>query len=69
MLFAGMEAAERSGDFAKAWASLTDGQRGLVIQKLQKRSNVDIAKEEGTTEAAVRNRLKKIQKKFEKFLR
>jgi len=42
-------------------------QRDLIQKKLQGRSNVDIAAEEGVTEAAIRNRLAKIQKKFEKL--
>jgi hypothetical protein len=34
------------------------------MKKLQKRTNVSIAEEEGCSEAAVRNSLVKIQKKF-----
>ena len=68
MLIRAKEEIERSGAFKTAWNSLTDKQRDLVMKKLQKRSNVNIAKEEHITEAAVRNRLLKIQKKFEKFL-
>ena len=34
---------------------------------LDKRSNTDIAAEEGVTEAAIRNRLKKIQEKLKKY--
>ena len=68
MLFEALEAAERSGAFKSEWEGLTDKQRNLVMKKLLKRTNVDIAKEEGCSHAAVRNRLLKIQKKFEKFL-
>ena len=63
-----LEAAERSGAFKKAWDGLTDNQRSLVMKKLLKRTNVDIGKEEGCSKEAIRNRLLKIQKKFEKFL-
>jgi len=59
-----LEAAERAGSFNAIWELLTDGQRGLIMKKLFRRSNVDIAKDEGVTEAAIRNRLCKIQKKF-----
>jgi DNA-directed RNA polymerase specialized sigma24 family protein len=69
MLFAALEAAERSGEFKSIWDELQPRHRDLVMKKLLKRSNVDIAAEEGVTEAAIRNRLTKIQKKFEKFLR
>ena len=34
---------------------------------LDKRSNTDIAAEEGVTEAAIRNRLKKMQEKLKKY--
>jgi len=64
-----LESAERSGAFKKAWDELSDKQRELVMKKLLKRTNVDIASEEGCTEAAVRNRLAKIQKRFEVFLK
>ena len=64
-----LEAAERADAFKAEWEALTDKQRSLVMKKLLKRSNTDIAKEEGCTEAAIRNRLSKIQKRFEKFLK
>jgi len=69
IIFAAMDAAERSSEFKSMWDKLTDKQRDLIKKKLRKRSNVDIATEEGCTEAAVRNRLAKIQKHFEKFLK
>ena len=69
MLIDAMEATERSGEFKAVWDSLTDKQRDLVMKKLLKRKTVDIAKEENTTEAAIRSRISKIQKKFEKFLK
>jgi len=34
---------------------------------LDKRTNTDIAAEEGVTETAIRNRLKKIQEKLKKY--
>jgi DNA-directed RNA polymerase specialized sigma24 family protein len=61
------EAAEKSEAFKAVWDRLTDGQRDLAIKKLQGRSNRDIAAEEGCTEQAIHNRLKKVQKHFEKF--
>ena len=66
--FDALETAERSGAIKAVWDSLQPQQRDLILKKLLKRTNVDIAEEEGVTEAAIRNRLKKIQKKFEKFL-
>ena len=63
-----MEAAERSGALADTWASLSEAQQELIIKKLHGLTNVAIAAEENVSEAAIRNRLKKIQKKFEKFL-
>ena len=69
MLIESLEAAERSGAFKAEWDRLTDGQRNLVIKKLLKRSNVDIAKEEDVSPVAIHKRLAKIQKRFEKFLK
>ncbi|MDR3093692.1 MAG: hypothetical protein LBU62_03480 [Bacteroidales bacterium] len=69
LFFGALEAAEKSGEFHSVWTSLTQNQRDLILKKLQKRSNVDIATEEGVTETAIRNRLSKIQKRFEKFLK
>ena len=68
LLLSTLDAAERSGVFTDAWDKLTDKQRNLIMKKLLKRSNVDIAKEEGVTETAIRNRSAKIQKRFQKFL-
>ena len=55
-----------------ALSELTDSQKDTVYKKFYKNmSNVDIAAEEGVTEAAIRNRLKKIYatlgKKLKKF--
>ena len=69
LLIHSLESAQKRSDFNDVWTSLTDGQRELIKRKLQGRSNVDIAAEDGVTEAAIRNRLSKIQKKFETFLR
>lgn len=63
------EAAEESATFKAVWDRLTDGQRDLAIKKLQGRTNRDIAAEEGCTEQAIHNRLKKVQKHFENFRR
>lgn len=49
------------------WNALLPQQRELVIKKLRGLSNTDIAAAEGVTEAAVRNRLKKIQERFKCF--
>ena len=68
MLIEMIDADELSSAFKAVWDGLTDKQRDLVRKKLQKRKNVDIAKEEHVSEAAVRNRLLRIQKKYEKFL-
>ena len=46
------------------WDALLPQQRELVMKKLRGMSNTDIAAEEGVTEAAVRNRLKKVQERF-----
>jgi len=69
LLLDALSAAERTGVFKAEWDSLSDKQRDLVMKKLLGRSNVDIAAEEGCTEAAIRNRLAKIQRRFEKFLK
>jgi len=52
----------------KAMNSLQPQQRALFEKVyVQRRTNVDIAAEEGVTEAAIRNRLKKINEKLKKF--
>lgn len=56
--------AERSTAFREIWDALQPQQRSLAIKKLQGRTNVDIATEENSTEAAIRSRLTKIKKKF-----
>ena len=66
--FDALETAERSGAIKAAWDSLQPQQRDLILKKLLKRTNVDIADEEGVSETAIRNRLARIQKNFEKFL-
>lgn len=69
LLIHSLESAQKRSDFNIVWTSLTEGQRALIKKKLQGHSNVDIAAEDGVTETAIRNRLSKIQKKFEQFLR
>lgn len=49
------------------WDTLLPQQRELVMKKLRGMSNTDIAASEGVTEAAVRNRLKKVQERFKIF--
>lgn len=44
----------------KAWRGLHPKQRELVVQLLRNRTKVDIAREEGVSEAAIRKRLAKI---------
>lgn len=56
--------AEQSAVFKEVWDKLLPQQRNLILKKAQGRTNVDIAVEEGVSEAAIRNRLKKIQEKF-----
>lgn len=56
--------AERSDTFRNSWDKLLPHQRDLIKKKEKEVSNVDIAAEEKVTEAAIRSRLKKIQKKF-----
>jgi len=58
---------ERSLAFQEIWDKLLPQQRALIQKKVQGRSNVEIAEEEGVSEAAIRNRLKKIQEKFKKL--
>ena len=67
-LLSNIDAIEHSSAFRAEWDKLTDKQRDLILKKALGRTNVDIAKEEGVTETAIRNRLAKIQKRFEKFL-
>jgi len=53
---------------AKAMECLLPQQKELFKKVyLDKRSNTDIAAEEGVTEAAIRNRLKKMQEKLKKY--
>lgn len=67
--FEALETAERTGAIKAAWDNLQPQQRDLILKKLLKRTNVSIAEEEGVSETAIRNRLTKIQKKFENFLK
>ena len=61
---ASLAKAERNSQFQEVWRGLLPQQRDLIKKKRQGRTNVDIAAEEGVTETAIRNRLKKIQEKF-----
>lgn len=55
---------EHSAAFKAIWDRLLPQQRDFIRKKVKGRSNVDIAAEEGVSEAAIRNRLKKIQDRF-----
>ncbi len=53
----------------KAMEHLTEKQKELFKKKyVDQRTNTDIANEEGVSEAAIRNRLKKMHKKLKKYL-
>ena len=60
-----IEQAQLTNAFKPVWDKLQPQQRELVLQKQQGCTNVEIAKERGVSEAAVRNQLRKIQKRFE----
>lgn len=60
-----MEQARQTNAFKPVWDKLQPQQKQLVMQKLRGRTNVEIARERGVSEAAVRNQLRKIQKRFE----
>lgn len=60
-----LEQAQKTNAFHPVWNSLQPQQRELALQKQQGRTNVEIAKERGVSEAAVRNQLRKIQKRFD----
>lgn len=49
LFFTALESAEESDKFGSVWTNLTDGQRDLCLKKLLKRTNVDIAREEGVS--------------------
>ncbi len=64
--------AERREDIARLYSAmeiLSPSQRELVKKVyFEKRKITDIAREEGVSEAAIRNRLKKIYSRLKKFL-
>ena len=62
-----MERAERDSRFKAVWDRLLPQQKELALKKLAGRSNIDIAAEDGVSETAIRNRLKKIQDKLKNF--
>lgn len=66
------DAVERREDMARlfsAMQALSPAQRELVEKVyFEERKITDIAREEGVTEAAIRNRLKKIYPRLKKFL-
>lgn len=63
-LIGAMAKAEKDTRFKAVWDRLLPQQKELALKKMTGRSNVDIAAEEGVSETAIRNRLKKIQDKF-----
>ena len=64
---AGIEAAERRERIQKALASLTSTQRELLIRvRVNGVTITAIAREQGVTEEAIRDRLRKIEKKIVK---
>ena len=69
VFFGDLDANDRSAAIKAEWDKLTDKQRRIVAKKMQGLTNVQIGKEENTTEAAVRGCLERVQKRFEKFLK
>ena len=67
MLLRAMENADRKAAIRVLWDALLPQQRELVLKKLRGMSNTEIPSAEGVTEAAVRNRLKKVQERFRIF--
>ena len=67
LLLGALDASERNAAIRMLWGTLLPQQRELVLKKLRGMSNTDIAAAEGVTEAAVRNRLKKVQERFKIF--
>ena len=67
VLMATFARAQASEAFRQAWSGLLPSQRALIQKKARGLSNVEIAAEEGVSEAAIRNRLKKIQEHFKKL--
>lgn len=59
-----IEAEERAKAIEILWAELLPQQRELVLKKLKGMTNTEIAANAGVSEAAVRNRLHKIQGRF-----
>ncbi len=67
VLMASFARDQASEAFRQAWSGLLPSQRALIQKKARGLSNVEIAVEEGVSEAAIRNRLKKIQEHFKKL--
>ena len=60
-----LDAAEKREKLRKALESLTPEQRKLLIGvRLQKKTIASVAKAEGVTEGAIRDRLRKIEKRI-----
>lgn len=67
LILGALDASDRKAAIRVLWDALLPQQRELVLKKLRGMSNTDIAAAEGVTEAAVRNRLKKVQERFKIF--
>lgn len=66
-ILAAFEMADKKAAVRLLWDALLPQQRELVLKKLKGMSNTEIAAAEGVTEAAVRNRMKKVQERFKKL--
>lgn len=67
LILGNLDASDHKAAIRVLWDALLPQQKELVLKKLRGMSNTDIAAAEGVTEAAVRNRLKKIQDRFKNF--
>ena len=67
LILGNLNASDHKAAIRVLWDALLPQQKELVLKKLRGMSNTDIAAAEGVTEAAVRNRLKKIQDRFKNF--
>ena len=67
VLITALARAQASESFRRAWSGLLPNQQALILKKARGLSNVEIAAKEGVSEAAIRNRLKKIQEHFKKL--
>jgi RNA polymerase sigma factor (sigma-70 family) len=69
-ILGGLVRSEMSGRLRTALAELTPAQQALVLRVYVKNERIiDIARENGVSAPAVRNRLRKIHEKLKKYLR